>query len=138
MAKSNPVNIRLEVPVLNEVKNLAKALHLPLSIMLNRLITEALRMFQCPGVIFTNSPSGKRRATLAGTGLDVWEVINICRSYGKNQKKILRDYPLTETQLNVALNYYELYKNEIDGEIKQNNEAEDFARSSKLVTKFTG
>ena len=136
MAKSNPINIRLELPVLNEVKNLARVLHLPLSMVLNRLITEALKIFQCPGIIFTNSPSGKRRATVAGTGLDVWEVINIYRSYGKNHKKLLKDYPITQTQLNVALNYYELYKNEIDEEIKQNDEAEEFAHSSKLVTKF--
>ena len=137
MAKSNPINIRLELPVLNEIKNLAKALHLPLSMVLNRLIAEALRMFQCPGIIFTNSPSGRRRATLAGSGLDVWEMISICKSYNKNYKKVLKDYPLTEIQLNAALNYYEHYKNEIDQEVKQNDEAEEFASSSKLVTKFS-
>ena len=135
MPKSNPINIRLESPVLNEIKNLAKILHLPLSVMLNRLITEALRMFKCPGIIFTNGQTG-RRATVAGSGLDVWELINIYKSYGKNQKKILNDYPLTQTQLNVALDYYERYKNEIDEEIKENDEAEEFVRSSKLVTKF--
>ena len=137
MSKTNPINIRLEIPVLNEIKKLAKMLRLPLSALLNRLITESLRMFQCPGIIFTNSPAGQRRATVAGTGLDVWEVIGIYKSYGKNYKKILKDYPITEFQLNVALNYYEYYKNEIDEEIKHNEEAEEFARSSKLVTKFT-
>lgn len=137
MPKTNPINIRLEIPILHEVKSLAKMLRIPISSLLTRLITEALKIFQCPGIVFTSGPTGKRRATVAGTGLDVWEVISIYKSYSKNHKKILRDYPLTGTQLNVALNYYELYKNEIDEEIKQNDEAEEFARSSKLVTKFT-
>ena len=136
MPKTDPINIRLEISVLNEIKKLAKMLRLPLSALLNRLITESLKMFHCPGIIFTNSPSGQRRATVAGTGLDVWEVISIYKSYGKNHKKILKDYPITDSQLNIALNYYEHYKNEIDEEIKHNEEAEEFAHSSKLVTKF--
>ena len=136
MPKTDPINIRLEISVLNEIKKLAKMLRLPLSALLNRLITESLRMFQCPGIIFTNSPSGQRRATVAGTGLDVWEVISIYKSYGKNHKKMLKDYPITVSQLNATLNYYEYYKNEIDEEIKHNEEAEEFAHSSKLVTKF--
>lgn len=138
MSKTNPINIRLEVPLFREIKNLAKVLQVSVSSLLVRLINEALRMFVCPGIVFTNSPSGRRRATVAGTGLDVWEIINIYRSYGKNQKKLFKEYSLTQTQLNVALDYYERYKDEIDEEIKQNIEAEEFVRSSKLVTKFTG
>ncbi len=137
MTKSNPINIRLETPLLNEVKNLARLLHLPLSAVLNRLITESIKMFQCPGVIFINSPTG-RRATISGSGLDVWEVISIYKSYDKkNKKKLLEEYPLTEVQLNAALDYYKLYQDEIDEELRQNEHAEEFLRSSNLVTKFT-
>lgn len=137
MPKTNPINVRLEFPVLKEVKKLAKMLRLPFSTLLNRLIVESLKMFQCPGIIFTNSPTGIRRATVAGTGLDVWELISIYKNYNKDKKRLLKDYPLTQSQLNVALNYYEHYKKEIEEEIKLNEEAEEFLHSNKLVTRFS-
>lgn len=137
MPKTNPINIRLEFSVLKEVKKLAKMLRLPFSTLLNRLIVESLKMFQCPGVIFTNSSTGIRRATVAGTGLDVWELISIYKNYNKDEKRLLKDYPLTQSQLNIALNYYEHYKKEIDEEIKQNEEAEESLHTSKLITRFS-
>lgn len=136
MPKTDPINIRLEIPVLKEVKKLAKMLRLPFSTLLNRLIVESLKMFQCPGIIFTNSPTGVRRATVAGTGLDVWELISIYKSY-KDEKKLLKDYLLIQSQLNAALNYYEHYKKEIEEEIKQNEEAEESLYTNKLITKFS-
>ncbi len=137
MPKTNPINIRLEFTVLKEVKKLAKVLRLPFSTLLNRLIVESLKMFQCPGIIFTNSPTGIRRPTVAGTGLNVWELINIYKSYNKDEKRLLKDYLLTEPQLNTALNYYEHYKKEIDEEIKQNEEAEKSLHTNKLITRFS-
>lgn len=133
MSKTNPINIRLEVPLFQEIKNLAKVMQVSVSSLLIRLIKEALRMFVCPGIVFTNSPTG-RRATVSGCGLDVWEVINIYKGYKKNKKKILEDYPLTQVQLNSALNYYANYKEEIDHEIKANQEAEDLLASGKVFT----
>src|ERR1700721_2528342 len=44
----------------------------------NRLVDEALRMAEYPGVIFRPGPTG-RRAALAG-GRDVWEVIRAIKS----------------------------------------------------------
>ena len=130
MAKSNPVNIRLENEVLNEIKKLAKTLRLSLSAVLNRLIIESVRMYQFPGIIFVTSPSG-RRAAVSGTGLDVWELVLIYQRYKKNEKKLLHDYPLTQMQLYAALNYYAKYKKEIDDEIKENNRIEDLLIHTK-------
>jgi hypothetical protein len=44
----------------------------------NRLVDEAMRMAEHPGVIFRTGPTG-RRAALAG-GPDVWEVIRAVKS----------------------------------------------------------
>ncbi len=123
MAKSNPINIRLEGSALNEVKQLAKNLRLSLSGLLNQLIIESIKMYHCPGILFINGPSG-RRAVVSGSGLDVWEVISLFKEY-KNEKSLLKDYPLSKMQLESALNYYSKYKKEIDEEISFNLRIED-------------
>ncbi|MBI2996252.1 MAG: hypothetical protein HYY52_06045 [Candidatus Melainabacteria bacterium] len=83
-----------------------------------------------PGIIFTNSPTG-RRASVSGTGLDVWELIMIYKNYNKNVRKILEAYPITQSQLNSALSYYSKYKDEINEEIKENEDLETLLSSPK-------
>jgi hypothetical protein len=45
------------------------------------LLREAVRMRQVPGIVVMNGPVG-RRTSIAGTGLDVWEVIATFKSVG--------------------------------------------------------
>lgn len=78
------------------------------------LLEEAVRMQRAPGVIFVTGPAG-RRAVLAGTGLDVWEVVATWRDVGEGFDSLRMSYPwLTEPQLRAALAYYQLYPQEID------------------------
>jgi uncharacterized protein (DUF433 family) len=46
----------------------------------------------CPGILFADGPTG-RRARVAGTGLDVWEVIATYRSVGESFKPLKAAYP---------------------------------------------
>ena len=86
----------------------------------NELLNEALRMRRCPGILFADGPTG-RRARIAGTGLDVWEVIGTYKSLGKNLKRLRVAYPqLDETKLRAALSYYDCYPDEIDERISEN------------------
>lgn len=83
----------------------------------NELLAEALKMRRCPGILFVDSPSG-RRARIVGTGLDVWEVIATFKSLKKNFARLRRAYHwLTEPQLRAALGYYAAYPDEIDARI---------------------
>ena len=83
----------------------------------NQLLDEAIRMRRCPGIVYTSGPSG-RRATLAGTGLDVWEIVATHRSVGCDERRLSKVYHwLDEPQLRVALAYYGLYRDEIDARI---------------------
>jgi uncharacterized protein (DUF433 family) len=78
------------------------------------LLDEALRMRRVPGVAFVDGPAG-RRAVVAGTGLDVWEVIATWRACEENGELLRQSYPwLNEVQLRSALAYYEVYPKEID------------------------
>lgn len=78
------------------------------------LLREAVRMRRVPGIIFVDSRTG-RRPVIAGTGLDVWEVIATWQALGGDEEKLREAYDwLTESQLRAALNYYALYPQEID------------------------
>jgi uncharacterized protein (DUF433 family) len=113
-------SLRIPPETLREIEGVAEEAGLDFSTAANQLLEEAVRMRRCPGIIFTSGPSG-RRATLSGTGLDVWEVIATYKSLGKSLKRLGKTYHwLTETQLRSALAYYALYPQEIEAQLKRN------------------
>lgn len=82
------------------------------------LIDEGIRMRRAPGVTFAGGPAG-RRAMLACTGLDVWEVIATWHEVGEDYSRLKASYDwLTEPQLRAALGYYDLYPAEIDARLE--------------------
>ena len=84
------------------------------SAMVVELVDEGLRMRRAPGVIFVDGPVG-RRPVIAGTGLDVWEVIAAWQELGRDYRRLRTAYDwLTEPQVRAALSYYEAYPAEID------------------------
>jgi uncharacterized protein (DUF433 family) len=86
----------------------------------SELAGELLKMRRCPGVVFADGPTG-RRARIAGTGLDVWEVIATYQRLGQNPKRLGAAYPqLDEVKLSAALRYYECYPKEIDDRVSKN------------------
>ena len=83
------------------------------------LLREAVRMRRAPGIVFMDGAGG-RRAVIAGTGLDVWEVVSQFRETGESFEELKGCYPwLSEAQLSSALSYYELYPDEIDARIER-------------------
>lgn len=113
-------SLRIPPETLREIEQVAAELGVDFSTAANHLLEEAVHMRRCPGITFTSGPSG-RRATMAGTGLDVSEVIAAYKSLGKNSKRLHKAYHwLTEPQLRAALAYYALYPQEIDDHLRQN------------------
>jgi uncharacterized protein (DUF433 family) len=77
-------------------------------------LEEAVRMRRVPGIAFADGPAG-RRATIAGTGPDVWEVIATWKAVGENLSALAEEYPwLAESRLRAGLRYYAIYPREID------------------------
>ena len=75
---------------------------------------------RCPGIVFTDGVTG-RKARVAGTGLEVWEIITTYIGVKQNVKRLQKAYHwLTEQQLRAAIGYYTVYGEEIDQQIKQN------------------
>ena len=70
-----------------------------------------------PGILFVDGPAG-RRARIAGTGIEVREVISSFRNVGRSFARLRKAYHwLSEPQLRSALGYYAAYREEIDREL---------------------
>lgn len=83
------------------------------------LLREAVRMRRVPGIVFMDGPAG-RRASIAGTGLDVWEVVATFKSVDEDRRRLEASYEwLSDRQLSAALGYYGLYPQEIDARIER-------------------
>lgn len=52
-----------------------------------------------------------------GTGLDLWEMVELYRDGGEN---ILENHPISRRQLEVTLAYYGEYPEEIDWRLQEN------------------
>lgn len=113
-------SLRIPGETIRAIEQLAAESGLDFSAAANQLLEEAVRMRRCPGVVFTSGPSG-RRASLAGTGLDIWEIIATYKSLDGNEKRLRKAYHwLTEPQIRTALAYYALYPEEIEALLRQN------------------
>ncbi len=102
------------------IERLAKRSRRSFSEVAQDLLEEAVRMRECPGIHFAEEPAG-RVAKVTGTGLGVWEVIDIYKRLKGNGKKLRRWYPhLSSAQLEAALLYYERHPEEVDALIADN------------------
>ena len=86
------------------------------------LLEEAVRMRRAPGIIVRSGPTG-RRASVAGTGVDVWEIVAAYRRSDEDRERLADSFPeLDEQQLRAALNYYELYPEAIERRLEREDE----------------
>ena len=119
MAKSYPVSVRLNADALEHARQISRQSERSLGQVLSTLVDEGVRMRRCPGILLTDGPTG-RRATLGGSGVDVWEVVRIAKAC-TNRRQIARAFSrLTAGQIEAALTYYDCYPDEIDGRIEEN------------------
>jgi uncharacterized protein (DUF433 family) len=114
LVATKPKGIRISDELDREIAYESRTRGRSWSAITTELLEEAIRMRRAPGIVFVEGPTG-RRAAIAGTGLDVWELIATFREGGANYETLRQSYPwLTEAQLRAALAYYELYPAEID------------------------
>lgn len=97
----------------------------PMAAVPDTLTEEIRRMMEVPGIYFATEATG-RVAKVQGTGLGVWEVIRIYRSFEGNVEAIVGAYPhLTLDRIQAALRYANLYPEEIESRIRENEELSD-------------
>ncbi len=113
-------SLRIPQETVKEIERIANESGLDFSAIAKDLLSEAVKMRRCPGVIFADGVTG-RRARVSGTGLEVWEIVATYKSVKNNFERLQKAYHwLTEQQLRAATGYYSAYQEEIDRQIKQN------------------
>lgn len=122
-----PVSVRLEPSLLSALRAQARRAGKPVSRVIREMLDESLRMRRYPGINFVEGPAG-RRAHLAGTGLDVWEVIELVREYG-SAAALREHFPrLPSIAIQVAEAYAREYSDEIGAFLEVNARAPEELR----------
>jgi addiction module HigA family antidote len=140
MSKRAATPVRFDPSVADRLSSFVAANPgMSLSSAANRLVDEALRMAEHPGVIFRSGPTG-RRAALAG-GPDVWEVIRAVKSAhaaepglnGDDLISLVSDNTGIALRLvSTAVRYWAAYPSEVDAEIAAADAAEAAAEQAWL------
>ena len=122
-------SIRLPQKTVHDIETLAKITGKDFSGLARDLLLEAVKMRRCPGIIFTDGSTG-RRASIAGTGIDVWEFVAAFKGMNEDYEQLKAAYHwLRDAQIRSALSYFALYPEEIEKIIDQN---ESIAESQVL------
>ncbi len=135
MTKRSATPVRFDEPVAQRLTSFVSANPgMSLSSAANRLVDEALRTNEHPGIVFRSGPTG-RRAAVAG-GPDVWEIIRAVKSAhagepdlaGADVLALVSDNTGVPLRLlSTAVRYWASYPEEVDGEIAAAGAAEDAA-----------
>lgn len=109
--KTQPFSVRLgpaaNVLVTEEARRVGRSR----SAIVEELAEEAAKMRLFPGIGYRGRP---RRAWMMGSGLDVWELVDVLRSYEGNTKKLSESHPLvSDRHLRLARAYAERFPEEI-------------------------
>jgi uncharacterized protein (DUF433 family) len=125
-ARTQPFSIRLgrqaNMLVADEVRRSGR----PRSIVVEELAEEAAKARLHPGIAFRGRP---RRAWVIGSGLDVWEIIDLLRSYGGDEELLRASHPLlSDRHLRAARAYAERFHDEIELLLEENRRPLDELR----------
>jgi uncharacterized protein (DUF433 family) len=124
---------------MSEVERLLLLKNDTFSSITTELLTEAIKMRKCPGIVFVDGPTG-RRARIEGTGIDVWELISAYHDLKDNLFTLKESFHwLTDRQILAAIGYERTYPDEIAALIKKNREwSKERAHSELPFTRWKG
>lgn len=117
--KSEPFSIRLEEMTMAFVDHEAKRTRRSRSAIVEALTEEAARQRRFPGISFRGDDVD-RRAWVIGTGLDVWEIIELRGDHDSDEALLDAHPSVDDRALRLAQAYYASYPGEIDSAIAAN------------------
>jgi len=116
--KGEPFSVRFTLATDRVVTEEARRTRRSKSAVVELLAEEAVRTRRFAGIGFRGEDAG-RRPWVIGSGLDVWEIVQMVEEFGRIER-LLAETQLTERQVRLALAYRESYPDEIAEAIAQN------------------
>ena len=118
MVKTQPVSLRIPEDVRAEIEATAWRSGRDFSSVAKEMLTEAIKMRRIPGIAFADGPN-RRVARVAGTGLEVFEIVAAFRNVDEDWERLRAAYHwLSEQQLRAALAYAAAYPEEIEERLR--------------------
>ncbi len=113
------VSIRIPEQIRVEIEDTARRARRDFSSVANEMLEEAVKMRRIPGISFADEPTG-RVARVAGTGIEVWEIVQVYRDEHDNWDRLREGFHwLTENQLRAALAYAEAYPEDVNERLRR-------------------
>lgn len=121
LGMSHVVSMRLRDDQMERLRRLAHRLGRTPSETSALLLEESLREAEFAFIEFRDSPAG-RQAYIMGTGLAVWEVVMVARSYDGDVAQTAAHLVWPPVKVRAALNYAEAFPEEIAAALEDNNQ----------------
>lgn len=119
-SKSRPFSIRLSQTTNRFVEAEARRTKRSKGAIVEALTEEAARMRRFPGIAFRGEEP-YREAWVIGTGLDVWELIQLLQDHDGSMERLLEAHEnVSRRAVELAQAYYAGYREEIDEKIADN------------------
>lgn len=128
-AGNRQFSVRVPSATFDELDRRARERGVPRNALTERYIAEGVRMDEHPGIAFREGALG-RRAVLAGTRLDVWQVIETVRDSGNSVEEAAEYLGLPVSRIQVAVDYYALHRDEIDDIAEREHAAAERAEAA--------
>lgn len=116
--KGEPFSVRFSLPTDHVVEDEARRTRRSKSAIVEALTEEAVRTRRFAGIGFRGEDTG-RRPWVIGSGLDVWEIVQMLDDYGSIEG-VVKETQLGERQVHLALAYRASYPDEIAEAIAEN------------------
>ncbi len=121
--KGEPFSVRFSLPTDHLVEDEAKRTRRSKSAIVEALTEEAARTRRFPGIGFRGEDAA-RRSWVIGSGLDVWEIVQMLDDFGSIER-LAEQTQLSERQVRLAVAYRDSYPDEIAETIAENRRTAD-------------
>jgi uncharacterized protein (DUF433 family) len=116
--KGEPFSVRFSLPTDHLVEDEARRTRRSKSAIVEALTEEAVRTRRFAGIGFRGEDAA-RRPWVIGSGLDVWEIIQMLEDFGSIESLVAQTQ-LSERQVHLAVAYRDSYPDEIAEAIAEN------------------
>lgn len=114
MTERGQLSIRPSSRTLERLRERARLLGQKHTVLAERYVAEGVLMDEHPGVHFIDGAMG-RRAAVIGTGLDVWEIVDVAKDNGGSIEQAAAYLEIDPRLVQIAVGYYGSNQDEIDG-----------------------